>query len=64
MIQCPSVFSVGSHIRDWNLFRDIILLYLSGLFRILVLRDDRDVSLHLHVSRVVDRIHRVFACLF
>jgi hypothetical protein len=29
-----------------------------------VLRDDRDVSLHLHVSRVVDRIHRVFVYLF
>jgi hypothetical protein len=30
------VFSVGGHIRDWNLLRDIILLYLSGLFRILI----------------------------
>jgi hypothetical protein len=30
------VFSVGSHIRDWNLLRDIILFYLAGLFRILV----------------------------
>jgi hypothetical protein len=33
---CLSVFSVGDHIRDWNLHRDIILFYLSGLFRILV----------------------------
>jgi hypothetical protein len=39
MILCPSVFSVGGHIRDWNLLRDIILLYLSGLFRILVLSE-------------------------
>jgi hypothetical protein len=30
------VFSVGGHIRDWNLLHDIILFYLSGLFRILV----------------------------
>jgi hypothetical protein len=37
MIPCPSVFSVGGHIRDWNLLHDIILLYLSGLFRILIL---------------------------
>jgi hypothetical protein len=36
MILCPSVFSVGDHIQDWNLLRDIILLYLSGLFRILI----------------------------
>jgi hypothetical protein len=28
-----------------------------------VLRDDRDASLHLHVSRVDDRIHQFF-CLF
>jgi hypothetical protein len=27
---------VGGHIRDWNLYRDIILFYLSDLFRILV----------------------------
>jgi hypothetical protein len=33
------VFSVGGHIRDWNLFCDIMLLYLSGLFRILVLSE-------------------------
>jgi hypothetical protein len=33
------VFSVGGHIRDWNLFRDTILLYFSGLFRILVLSE-------------------------
>jgi hypothetical protein len=39
MIPCPSVFSEGGHIRDWNLFRDIILLNLSGLFRILVLSE-------------------------
>jgi hypothetical protein len=37
MLPCTSVFSVGDHIRDWNLLREIILLYLSGLFRILVL---------------------------
>jgi hypothetical protein len=30
------VFSVGDHIRDWNLLRDIILFYLFSLFRILV----------------------------
>jgi hypothetical protein len=29
-----------------------------------VLRDDRDASLHLHVSRVVDRIHWVSGFLF
>jgi hypothetical protein len=39
MIPCTSVFSVGGHIRDWNLFRDIILLYLSGLCRILILSE-------------------------
>jgi hypothetical protein len=33
------VFSVGGHIRDCNLFCDTILLYLSGLFRILVLSE-------------------------
>jgi hypothetical protein len=33
------VFSVGGHIRDWNLLRYIILLYLSRLFRILVLSE-------------------------
>jgi hypothetical protein len=33
------VFSVGGHIRDWNLLRDTILLYLFGLFRILVLSE-------------------------
>jgi hypothetical protein len=38
-IPCSSVFSVGGHIRDWNLLRDIILLYLSGLSRILVLSE-------------------------
>jgi hypothetical protein len=38
-IPCTSVFSVGSHIRDWNLLRDTILLYLSGLFRILILSE-------------------------
>jgi hypothetical protein len=26
-IPCPSGFSVGGHIRDWNLFRDTIILY-------------------------------------
>jgi sterol desaturase/sphingolipid hydroxylase (fatty acid hydroxylase superfamily) len=30
------VFSVGNHIRDWKLLRDIILLCLFGLFMILV----------------------------
>jgi hypothetical protein len=30
------VFSVGAHIRDWNLHRDIILFYLSDLFRIMI----------------------------
>jgi hypothetical protein len=35
-ILCTSVFSVGDHIREWNLLRDIILFYLSGLFKILV----------------------------
>jgi hypothetical protein len=39
-IPCPSVFSVGGLIRDWNLFRYTILLYLSGLFRILVLSEE------------------------
>jgi hypothetical protein len=38
-IPYPSVFSVGGHIRDWNSFHDIILLYLSDLFRILVLSE-------------------------
>ena len=38
-IPCTSVFSVGGHIRDWNLFRDTILLYLSGVFRILILSE-------------------------
>jgi hypothetical protein len=38
-IQCTSVFSVGGHIRVWNLLRDSILYYLSGLFRILVLSE-------------------------
>jgi hypothetical protein len=33
------VFSVGGHIRDWNLLRDTIILYLSGLFRILILSE-------------------------
>jgi hypothetical protein len=33
------VFSVGGHIRDWNLLSDNILLYLSGLFRILILSE-------------------------
>jgi hypothetical protein len=32
--------------------------FLEGVLRT-VLRDDKGVSLHLHVSRVVDRIHRV-----
>jgi hypothetical protein len=32
----PSVFSVDNHIRDQNLLRDIILFYLSSLFRILI----------------------------
>jgi hypothetical protein len=36
MIPCLSVFSVGGDIRDWNPHRDIILFYLSGLFRIMV----------------------------
>jgi hypothetical protein len=39
MIPCTSVFSVDDHIRDWNLLHDIILLYLSGLFRIMVLSE-------------------------
>jgi hypothetical protein len=39
MIPCTSMFRMGDHIRDWNLFRDIILLYLSGLFRILILSE-------------------------
>jgi hypothetical protein len=39
MIPCTSVFSVGGHFRDWNLLRDIILLYLSGLYRILILSE-------------------------
>jgi hypothetical protein len=39
MILCLSVFSVGGHIRDWNLLRDIILFYLSDLFRILILSE-------------------------
>jgi hypothetical protein len=30
------VFSVGGHIRDWNVLCNIILFYLSGLFRILI----------------------------
>jgi hypothetical protein len=38
-ISCTSVFSVGGHIRDWNLLSDNILLYVSGLFRILVLSE-------------------------
>jgi hypothetical protein len=38
-VLCLSVFSVGGHIQDWNLLRDIILFYLSGLFRILVLSE-------------------------
>jgi hypothetical protein len=38
-ISCTSVFSVGGHIRDWNLVHDTKLLYLSGLFRILVLSE-------------------------
>jgi hypothetical protein len=40
MIPCLSVFSVGGHIRDWNLLRDIILLCLSDLYRILVCPKD------------------------
>jgi hypothetical protein len=40
MIPCPLVFCVGDHIRDWNLLHDIILLYLSGLFRILLLSEE------------------------
>jgi hypothetical protein len=39
-IPCTSVFNVGGHIRDWNLLSDNILLYLSGLFRILVLSEE------------------------
>jgi hypothetical protein len=38
-IPCTSVFSVGGHIRDWNLVRDTILLYISGVFRILILSE-------------------------
>jgi hypothetical protein len=34
------MFSVGGHIRDWNLLRDIIIFYLVGLFRILVCPND------------------------
>jgi hypothetical protein len=30
------MLSVGGHIRDWNLLHDIILFYLSDLFKILV----------------------------
>jgi hypothetical protein len=39
MIHCTLVFSVGGHIRDWNLLRGIILLYLSGLYWILILSE-------------------------
>jgi hypothetical protein len=38
-IPCTLVFSVGGHIRDWNLLSDNILLFLSDLFRILILSE-------------------------